>query len=241
MELCLYNAVLTSMSNDGTKFTYTNQLASSAKDLSERQEWFECACCPPNVTRLMGDLGGYLWDFDEHPQKLQNIRVHQYTDAKLSFPLTGGGGEKGSLRQETRWPWDGEVKFTLETGGVDGLDVAIYLRIPSWGSGWKVSIFHSIPTSFVLMNDLVILQIIPSPPSLALHKGYLTLSPTYLAENPTFQLSVPFIPRTISPHPYTHQNVISIARGPLIYCVEDFDNPWVDDHFKVCNFQECQT
>lgn len=36
----------------------------------------------------------------------------------------------------------------------------------------------------------------------------------------------------ISPHPYTNQDIVALARGPIVYCVEDFDNPWVDDHFK---------
>lgn len=47
MELCFYNAVLTGMSEDGKRFTYVNQLASSDTDLSKRAEWFTCACCPP--------------------------------------------------------------------------------------------------------------------------------------------------------------------------------------------------
>lgn len=46
MELCLYNAMLSGMGSDGTSFTYTNHLASSEADLSKREEWFECACCP---------------------------------------------------------------------------------------------------------------------------------------------------------------------------------------------------
>ena len=69
--------------------------------------------------------------------------------------------------------------------------------------------------------------------------GYLSLSPDWLAKNPVFKLTIPLIPRLISPHPYTNQNTISIARGPIIYCVEDFDNSWVQDHFKVCTFP-CQ-
>jgi DUF1680 family protein len=39
-------------------------------------------------------------------------------------------------------------------------------------------------------------------------------------------------PRYISPHPYTNQPVVALARGPLIYCVEDAENTWVNDHFK---------
>lgn len=63
MELCLYNVVLTSMGVDGDLFTCTNQLASSGQDKSCREHWFDYSCCPPNMVRLFGSLGGYLWDF----------------------------------------------------------------------------------------------------------------------------------------------------------------------------------
>lgn len=50
--------------------------------------------------------------------------------------------------------------------------------------------------------------------------------------NPSFELNIPLKPRFISPHPYTNQDIVALARGPLVYCVEDFDNAWVEDHFK---------
>ena len=75
-------------------------------------------------------------------------------------------------------------------------------------------------------------QISPTPPNAVLEKGYLTLPPAWLKSNPTFQLNIPLKPRFIAPHPYTNQDIVALARGPLIYCVEDFDNPWVHDHFK---------
>lgn len=46
-------------------------------------------------------------------------------------------------------------------------------------------------------------------------------------------LNIPLKSRFVSPHPYTNQDIVALARGPLIYCVEDFDNAWVDDHFKT--------
>jgi DUF1680 family protein len=75
-------------------------------------------------------------------------------------------------------------------------------------------------------------QISPSTPDTVLSKGYLTLSPEWLQKYPTFELNVPLKPRYVAPHPYANQDIVALARGPLIYCVEDFDNPWVDDHFK---------
>ena len=67
-----------------------------------------------------------------------------------------------------------------------------------------------------------------------MHKGYLYLPSTWLAEHYEFQICFPMTIRTVSPHPYTNQRVVALARGPIIYCVEDVDQPWVQDHFKVC-------
>jgi uncharacterized protein len=63
-------------------------------------------------------------------------------------------------------------------------------------------------------------------------KGYLALPAEWLKENPNFKLDIPLKSRFISPHPYTNQDIIALARGPVVYCLEDIDNPWVKDHFK---------
>jgi len=65
-----------------------------------------------------------------------------------------------------------------------------------------------------------------------LDKGYLTLTSEWLKANPTFQFNIPLKPRFVAPHPYTGQDIVALARGPIIYCIEDFDNSWVTDHFK---------
>lgn len=54
----------------------------------------------------------------------------------------------------------------------------------------------------------------------------------WLRDNPKFTLNIPLKSRFVSPHPYTNQDIIALARGPLVYCLEDVDNPWVNDHFK---------
>lgn len=43
---------------------------------------------------------------------------------------------------------------------------------------------------------------------------------------------MPLAPRLLRPHPFTLQRIAVLARGPLVYCLEDADHPWVDDHFK---------
>lgn len=136
MELCLYNAMLTSMSGDGTKFTYVNQLASSDKDLSKREEWFTCACCPPNVLRLLGQIGGYIYSYFEE-QKQLNVHLYIPSETKIA-----SGDQEIILSQKSNWPWDGQIEFELRGGSSQ---VGIGLRIPAWTKNWKVS-YSSIPS-----------------------------------------------------------------------------------------------
>ncbi|KAH6681843.1 hypothetical protein B0J14DRAFT_224407 [Halenospora varia] len=205
MELCFYNSVMTGMSADGKAFTYVNQLASSDTDLSKRAEWFTCACCPPNVTRLLGYIGGYLWTHQVE-KKLVQVNVHMYSSATLTIPVESSTVE---IEQKSNWPWDGEIEFAVHSPAE--VPVTLKLRIPSWATSWQLS---------------------PDIPESQLEKGYLTLTPDWLKTNPKFQLNIPLLPRFISPHPYTNQDIAALARGPIVYCVEDVDNPWVDDHFK---------
>ncbi|KAJ5281929.1 Six-hairpin glycosidase [Penicillium angulare] len=207
MELCLYNAVLTGMSLDGKAFTYVNQLASSDQDISQRHEWFECACCPPNVTRTLGFLGGYLWSHTVNDQTAI-VNVHLYSSATLNFKTSES---TVMITQRTDWPWNGDVNFDVQTDGPP-VDLQIRLRIPDWAKSW---------------------QIAPSPGTLDVRNGYLYLSVEWLQAHPNFQLSCPMQPRVVRPHPLTLQPVVYITRGPIVYCVEDVDNPWEQSHFKV--------
>ncbi|TVY92714.1 Non-reducing end beta-L-arabinofuranosidase [Lachnellula willkommii] len=207
MELCFYNAVMTGMASNGKQFTYVNQLASSDSDLSRRAEWFTCACCPPNVTRLLGYIGGYLWSFrtDEN-EKSVAVDIHMYSSATLSIPV---GDSLVEIEQSSNWPWEGKIEFTIR----NPTDVAtsIKLRIPGWAATWQIS---------------------PDLANAHADKGYISLPPEWLKTNTKFHLEIPLAARFISPHPYTNQNIVALARGPIVYCIEDFDNAWVDDHFK---------
>lgn len=134
MELCFYNAVMTAMSITGKQFTYVNQLASSNTDLSKRAEWFTCACCPPNVTRLLGYIGGYLWKSKIEDQNIF-IDVHMYSSATLTVPV---GNNFVEFEQKSNWPWEGKIRFTLRNAA--SVSATIRLRIPGWSTDWKVCI-----------------------------------------------------------------------------------------------------
>ena len=129
MELCLYNAILTSMSLDGKAFTYTNQLASSDQDKSAREEWFECACCPPNLARLFGSLGGYLWDYGGTKENAF-VNVHLYSTATLAFTVED---EEVIVKQSSAWPWEGKIAFTVQAPPT--VQLTLRLRVPQWAYG----------------------------------------------------------------------------------------------------------
>jgi len=207
MELCLYNAVLTAMSHDGTAFTYVNQLASSDADPAKRSDWFTVACCPPNMLRLLGSIGGYIYS-DNTSDGSTSVDVHLYIPSKHTFTVDS---QERTLAQESNYPWNGTIRFTLD--GPPDNALSLRLRIPAFAA----NTWHLDP---------------PLPQTQPL-KGYLHVPSSYLTTTRSFTLSLPTTPRLISPHPYaTNAHTLTLARGPIIYCVEDVDNAWVTDHFK---------
>ncbi len=83
MERALYNGVLSGISLDGEKYFYVNPLevwpeaCAKRSDLNHvktsRRPWFGCACCPPNISRLLASLGGYIYSTAE-----DELFVHLY-------------------------------------------------------------------------------------------------------------------------------------------------------------------
>ena len=132
MERALYNIVLGSMSRDGRHFFYVNPLEvcpeASEKNPDRRhvkpirQKWFGCACCPPNVSRLLTSLGQYVYSFNQ-----DTVFVHLYISGDAEVEI---GGEKLRLVQESNYPWDGHIKVKVE--GVQEKTFKLELRVPGW-------------------------------------------------------------------------------------------------------------
>ncbi|KAJ4320590.1 hypothetical protein N0V84_005772 [Fusarium piperis] len=167
MELCLYNIVMTAMGLDGKAFTRINQLASTETDKSVREEWFWCACCSPNLTRLFGSLGGYLWDYGTKADDFF-VNLHLYAGSELAFDANG---LPVALQQRFNWPWEDKVDFQLSASS--SLRVVTQLRLPAWSKG-----------AYVLT---------PSPRSgtVKIEKGYICLLPAHVSENPSVLSSNP--------------------------------------------------
>ncbi|MEM3465425.1 MAG: glycoside hydrolase family 127 protein, partial [Candidatus Jordarchaeales archaeon] len=199
MELALYNGVLAGISLDGKEYFYVNPLADRGKH--RRRKWFECACCPPNVARLIASLPGYFYSLSE-----DGIWVNMYDEnvARLKFKEN-----VVKIVQNTKYPWDGSVKLTL--GLEHELDFSMFLRIPGWSEKTEVG-----------LNGLKIGgKIEPG--------SYFRLSRTW-RDGDKVELSFKMGIRKISCNPLVYENLgrVALSRGPIVYCLEGVDNTEFD-------------
>ncbi len=131
MERALYNGALSGMALDGKSFFYVNPLEVNPKAcaLDERkkhvkpvrQKWFGCACCPPNIARLISSIGEYAYTESE-----DTLYIHQYIGADFT---TGTGAD---ISMKSSFPWEGDVSIAVR-GVPEGYKLA--LRIPDWCLG----------------------------------------------------------------------------------------------------------
>jgi len=125
MECALYNAVLSGISIDGASFFYENPLASDGSH--RRTEWFECACCPPNISRLLSMLGEYVYAVDTDSLWI-NLYIAGSVQSQVDREVYGA-------TVATNYPWDGTVDITPLIG-----QYTLYLRVPGWCENWSVEV-----------------------------------------------------------------------------------------------------
>jgi len=112
LELEIYNAALAGMQLDGTRFFYVNPLeVDPAKAgiapgfehvLAERPMWHACACCPPNLARLIASLGAYLWSEDE-----STLYAHLPIGCCVDTA-------HARIRVRSGYPWQGCAEYAVE-------------------------------------------------------------------------------------------------------------------------------
>jgi DUF1680 family protein len=196
MERSLYNGVLSGVSQDGEKFFYDNPLESGGGH--HRQPWFECACCPPNLARLLASIGMYVYSRNEN-----DVAVHLYVQGAGRFQADG---QDVTLRQETRYPWDGAVgmRFEMDRPAVFGLR----LRIPGWCRQARL-----------LVNGEAV--------ELAsrMDHGYARIERSWRhADRVRLELAMPVERMYAQPDASADTGRTALQRGPIVYCLEAADH-----------------
>ena len=194
MEQALYNGVISGVDLAGTKFFYVNPLASNGGH--HRQEWFGCACCPPNIARLVASLGSYIYSAAP-----DGLYVHLYVAGEGAAEV---GGQRVTLRQETAYPWNGDVKLTVGIQQPSKFD--LFLRIPGWCRK------HTLRVDGKAVGHRIV-------------KGYARISRTW-ANGDRVELSLAMPIERVAAHPRVAQDAgkVALRRGPLVYCLEQCDN-----------------
>jgi hypothetical protein len=194
LERALYNGVLSGVSLDGRRFFYVNPLASDGGH--HRQDWFGCACCPPNIARLLASLGSYIYGASD-----DGLYVHLYVAGSGATDL---GGQRVALTQATSYPQRGEVKLTLKLEEPATFD--LMLRIPGWCPKHKLKINGQRVGHRVVA-------------------GYARLRREWTSGD-RIELTLDMPVERVAAHPRVAEDVgkVALRRGPVVYCLEQCDH-----------------
>lgn len=204
MERALYNGILSGMALDGKSFFYVNPLEvdpqACHKDERKfhvkpvRQKWFGCACCPPNLARLLSSIGSYAYTESE-----DTLFVHLYMGSTLSKKI---GQQQADVCIESGFPWDGDVKIRVRA---EKTPLCLALRIPGWCDNYTVRGCEDAQT-FVRDGYLYIKKQWQEEECIEI----------------SFPMEVKLVGS--HPKVRENAGKAAVTRGPLVYCLEEADN-----------------
>ncbi|MBD0734878.1 glycoside hydrolase family 127 protein [Streptomyces sp. CBMA29] len=206
IERTLFNGFLAGVSLDGERWLYVNPLqvrdghADTGGDQSARRtRWFRCACCPPNVMRLLASLEHYIASSDS-----DGLQIHQYATGRYVGEVAG---EPVIVSAHTDYPWSGVVRLSVEDGPADR-PWTLSLRIPQWCAGHRISVAGQDAAATVSES------------------GWLRVERRW-APGDEVTLELDMAPRLVAADPRVDsvRGCVALERGPLVYCLEGFDNP----------------
>ncbi len=205
MELVLYNSALSGISLKGDTYFYTNPLRRTADhkmgvtDYPDRTPYIPCFCCPPNLVRTIVKSSAWAYSLAEN-----GIAVNLYGGNKLDTKMVDGSNIK--VKQETNYPWDGNIKITIDECKAESFD--FMLRIPNWTTSYKLKVngkpvnTNSKPGTFAIVNRV-------------------------WKKGDVISLNLPMDVKLLEGNPLIEEvrNQAAIKRGPIVYCLESPDLP----------------
>jgi DUF1680 family protein len=213
MERTLYNGLVSGVSLDGKLFFYPNPLESIGQH--QRSPWFGVACCPGNITRFIASVPGYVY-----AQKGDALYINLFAGSTADIKMDNGRTVK--LTQETRYPWHGAVKMTIQPDRNSKFTVNV--RIPGWARS------EAAPGGlyrFLDKNDEpVVLKVNGQPVPIKNDRGYVSLNRNW-KRGDVVELMLPMpVRRVVANEAVTaDRGRVALQRGPIVYCAEWPDNP----------------
>lgn len=208
MEREFYNGVLSGMQHDGKRFFYVNPLevdpAVSGKlydykhVVPTRPEWYACACCPPNVARLLTALSKYAWGEND-----TTIYSHLYLGGTFTSQTVSGV----TLDVTSDYPQTGHIVYKV-AANPEGKAFTLAIRIPAWADDIRITRDGKAQDTGALLSY-----------------GYVYLT-GMCAEGETVELTFHMPIRRIYANTRVRLDagLVAIERGPIVYALEQVDN-----------------
>lgn len=214
MEQELFNGVLSGEQLDGTRYFYVNPLEADPEAskgnptkhhiLTRRAGWFDCACCPANLGRLIASLDQYLYTVSDDGK---TVYAHQFVANKTEF-------EDDFTIEQTQtgdeYPWSGDITFHVSNP--NGLNKKVAVRIPQWSKDYT-------------------LEVNGKPADLPVADGFVTVDAS--AAETEIHLVLDMSVRRVRASLRVRADIgkLAVARGPIVFCMEQVDNEgplWLD-------------
>ena len=241
MELALYNTVLAGMALDGKSFFYVNPLEvwpeACKLDMRKfhvkpvRQKWFGCACCPPNIARILSSVASYAYTESE-----DTLWTHLYIGSELNKNING---KDFNMKITSKLPWEGSAKAEIKADGVPAL---LAFRIPKWSKTSKLLIKKADKKKEVIIDGNGVSVLTPGEKtyvsdkpedikscadenSITYKNGYIYIGGVW---NNGDELEFEFDMQVsiVAANPKVRENIgkAAVMRGPVTYCIEQADN-----------------
>lgn len=214
LERSLYNSMLSGISVSGDRFFYPNRLESTGAD---RQPWFECACCPSNITRIIPSVPGYVYAV-----RNDSLYVNLFMSNSANILLNE---DTVRIRQYTNYPWEGNIGISVDIDNPASFTMLI--RKPGWAT--EEVIPGDLYTFLDTLEESYTLLINGQTFSAPLEDGYLVINREW-SDGDSITYNLPFPVRKI----FAKEDIVHdrermvLQQGPLVFCSEWVDNPGID-------------
>ncbi len=218
LERSLYNGVLPGLSLDGTLFFYPNTLQHDGQEpfnrgFNGRSPWFDCSCCPSNLSRFIPSVAGYAY-----ASRGEDVYVNLFLNSVASIPTRNGVLK---ISQQTGYPWDGTITLVVEGG--HPVTAILRIRIPGWVTG------NPVPSDlFRYADDRILVPHLfmnGEEQAMVFEKGYAVV-PGKWQKGDEITLKLPMESRIMIAHDSVKakDGLAAVQYGPLVYCAEETDN-----------------
>jgi hypothetical protein len=187
---------------------------------AERSGWFECSCCPTNMTRLLPSIPGYIY-----AQQEDKVYINLFVNSSTSIMVNQ---KQIDITQENNYPWEGNLKFTVspKKGTTPFL---LKLRIPGWVREEAIPsdlYYYSKPA-----NSKVVIKLNGAAVDYKIENGYAVIANNW-KKNDVVEMNLPMEVRRVYANEKVTDDIgkVALQRGPLMYCAE-----WPDNNGKIDN------